>query len=289
MNTETEEMQIAKIENFILADVYRKDRVSIKTLRYDLLGFRSPRDPNGNQKLTREEIDSIVLRLYKKGLLRKQQGSIWIPFNSKTFEKINELGVLEKLPRSMPDNIKIVAKTEEEDQFDYYDLFKEIRLEHSDEIDSITNKLNYLLPGVSVSTYLLSSERISVDVNMRRNLEWPIEISSSNWLADLAAKLKPQIKAINPNNKFEGLYKVIIKCFQDFKPDPSPLREQQIVDTLLMRGYIRFDDPVLKYSLSNVRRWAINNKLPGDLLEFLRRASKLKAKSKPEECLSDKE
>ena len=280
MNTETEEMQIARIENFILADVYKKDKVSIKTLRYDLLGFRSPRDPNGNQKLTREEIDSIVPQLYKKGLLRKQQGFVWIPFNSKTFEKLSELGVLEKLPRSMPDNIKIVAKT---DQFDFYDLFKEIRLKHSDEIVSITNKLTYLLPGVSVSTYLLPSERISVDVNMCRNLEWPIEISSSNWLADLAAKLKPQIKAINPNNKFEGLYKVIIKCFQDFEPDPSPLREQQIVDTLLMRGYIRFDDPVLKYSLSNVRRWAINNKLPKDLLEFLRRASKLKAKSKPEE------
>ena len=90
---ETKEKQIAKIENFILADVYKKDRISIKTLRHELADFRSPRNPNGYQKMTREEINSIISRLYKKGLLRKQQRRfVWIPISSKTLMKLSELG-----------------------------------------------------------------------------------------------------------------------------------------------------------------------------------------------------
>ncbi len=96
---ESEEKQIAKIENFIFVDVYKKDKVSIKTLRHDLSGFRSPRNPHGNQKMTREEINSIISRLYKKGLLRKQQRRfVWIPVNSKTLEKLSELGLIEARP-----------------------------------------------------------------------------------------------------------------------------------------------------------------------------------------------
>jgi hypothetical protein len=95
---ESEEKQIAKIENFIIADVYTNDRVSIKTLRHELSGFRSPRNPNRNQKITREEIDSIILRLYRKGLVRRQRRFLWIPTNSKTLEKLNELGLLDARP-----------------------------------------------------------------------------------------------------------------------------------------------------------------------------------------------
>ncbi len=279
---ESEEKQIAKIENFIIVDVFRKDKVAIKTLRHDLSGFRSPRDPNGNQKLTREEIDSIVLRLYKKGLLRKQQGSIWIPFNSKTFEKLNELGVLEKLPRSMPDNIKIVAKTEE-DQTDYYDLFKEIRREHIAGVETIVNQLQYVFMQCSF-TALSNGTPTKVRVIIPADLEWPLNfffVGSS--LKGFLAKLQPSLKRVRPQSRVRDVYSIIVKCFSKYKPDPWPLREQRIVGDLFMEGDIWFDDPVLKYSLSNVWRWACDNKLPRDLLEFLRTASKLKAKSKPEE------
>ena len=52
-----------------------------------------PRNPNGYQKMTREEINSIISRLYKKGLLRKQQRRfVWIPISSKTLMKLSELG-----------------------------------------------------------------------------------------------------------------------------------------------------------------------------------------------------
>ena len=96
--TESEEKQIAKIENFIIADVYTNDRISIKTLRHDLSGFRSPRNSNGYQKITREEIDSIILRLYRQGLVRRQRRFLWIPTNSKTLGKLNELGLIEARP-----------------------------------------------------------------------------------------------------------------------------------------------------------------------------------------------
>ena len=101
MITESEEKQIAKIENFILADVYKNDRVSIKTLRHDLSGFRSPRNPDGDQKITREEIDSIIFRLYRKGLVRRQRRFIWIPTNSKTLMKLSELGLIDARPISL--------------------------------------------------------------------------------------------------------------------------------------------------------------------------------------------
>ena len=101
MNTENEEKQIAKIEDFIIADVYKKDKVSIKTLRHDLSGFRSPRNPDGDQKITREEIDSIIFRLYRKGLVRRQRRFIWIPTNSKTLMKLSELGLIDARPVSL--------------------------------------------------------------------------------------------------------------------------------------------------------------------------------------------
>ena len=98
---ESEEKQIAKIENFILADVYKKDKVSIKTLRHELAGFRSPRNPNGYQKMTREEVDSIIFRLYRKGLVRRQRRFLWIPISSKTLMKLSELGLIDARPISL--------------------------------------------------------------------------------------------------------------------------------------------------------------------------------------------
>ena len=98
---ETEENQIAKIENFIITEVYMNDKVSMKTLRHELSGFRSPRNPHGNQKITREEVDSIILRLYKKGLIRKQRRFVWIPVRSKTLRKLSELGLIDTKPMNL--------------------------------------------------------------------------------------------------------------------------------------------------------------------------------------------
>ena len=98
---ETEENQIAKIENFIITEVYMNDKVSMKTLRHELSGFRSPRNPHGNQKITREEVDSIILRLYKKGLVRKQRRFLWIPVSSKTLRKLSELGLIDTKPMNL--------------------------------------------------------------------------------------------------------------------------------------------------------------------------------------------
>ena len=155
----------------------------------------------------------------------------------------------------------------EKQEFDY-DLYKRVRLDHYYAVDSIADKLNNVLPSIAVSTRFFSNELITVEVSFPLDLEWPIRISSYYWLADLAAKLKPQIEAIDPNNKFEGLYNVIIKYFADYKPDPWPLHKPSELKRL--EGEIWFKDPVLEYSLNNVYRWDLTHKLPWDLIEFMK-------------------
>ena len=154
------------------------------------------------------------------------------------------------------------------EEFDY-ELYKKIRLEHFYKVDSIANLLGIVLPSIAVGTRFFPDEPISVMVSIPLDLEWPIEIDSSHrrW-ADMAAKLKPQVEAIDPNNKFEGLYNVIVKCFQDYKPDPWPLDKPYYSNN--MEGRIWLDDPVLAYALHNVSRWDSMHRLPKYLVEFMK-------------------
>ena len=155
-----------------------------------------------------------------------------------------------------------------ETEFDY-ELYKKIRLEHYYKVDSIVDKIKYALPSIAIGTRFFSSEPITVEVSIPLDLKWPIEIDSSHrWWADMAAKLKPQVEAIDPNNKFEGLYNVIVKCFQDYKPDPWPLDKPYYSNN--MEGRIWLDDPVLAYALHNVYRWEYMHTLPEDLVEFMK-------------------
>ena len=154
------------------------------------------------------------------------------------------------------------------EEFDY-ELFKKIRLKHYYKVDSIADKIKFALPSIAIGTRFFSSEPISVEVSMRLDLEWPLELNSRHRLwADMAARLKPQVEAIDPNNKFEGLYNVIVKCFQDYKPDPQPLYKPYYANVL--EGDIWLDDPVLAYALHNVSRWEWMHRLPEDLVEFMK-------------------
>ncbi len=153
-------------------------------------------------------------------------------------------------------------------EFDY-ELYKKIRLDHYCEVDSIADKLRIVLQSVAVSTHFFPDKPVAVMVSIPLDLEWPLELNSSHRLwADMAAKLRPQIEAIDPNNKFEGLYAVIIKCFAGFKPDPWPLHKPYYSNN--MEGEIWFNDPVLEYALHNVSRWDSMHRLPEDLVEFMK-------------------
>jgi hypothetical protein len=153
-------------------------------------------------------------------------------------------------------------------EFDY-ELYKKIRLQHYYKVDSIADKIKFALRSIAIGTRFFPDKPVAVMVSMRLNLEWPIEIDSSyHWWADMAAKLKPQIDAIDPSNKFEGLYNVIIKCFADFEPDPWPLNKPSELNRL--EGEIWFKDPVLEYALHNVSRWKWMHRLPEDLVDFMK-------------------
>lgn len=154
------------------------------------------------------------------------------------------------------------------EEFDY-ELYKKIRLDHYYEVDWIVNRLQNILHSVTVGTHFFPDKPIAVMVSIPLDLKWPLELNSSHRLwADMAAKLRPQIEAIDPNNKFEGLYKVITGCFQDYKPDPWPLYKPYYSNN--MEGEIWFNDPVLEYALHNVSRWDSMHRLPEDLTEFMK-------------------
>ena len=154
------------------------------------------------------------------------------------------------------------------EEFDY-ELYKKIRLHHYYKVDSIANLLGIVLPSVGIGTRFFPDKPVAVMVSMRLNLEWPLELNSRHrWWADLAAKLKPQIEVIDPRHKFEGLYKVITGCFQDFEPDPWPLNKPSELNRL--EGEIWFKDPVLEYALHNVSRWKWMHRLPEDLVDFMK-------------------
>ena len=155
----------------------------------------------------------------------------------------------------------------EKQEFDY-ELYKRVRLDHYYSVDSISDKLSNILPSIAIGTRFFSSEPIAVQVSIGLDLEWPIKISSYYWLADLAAKLKPQIEAIDPDNKFEGIYNVIVKQFADFEPNPRALHKPAELKRL--EGDIWFYDPVLEYPLNSVSRWDSTHKLPADLVKFMK-------------------
>jgi len=90
---EVETAQIEKIEKVILEKVLERGRVPIKDLRHELSGFRSLKDPNGIKKITKEEIDWIIGRLYRQNLIRKQRRWLWIPMSIQTLSKIKKIGL----------------------------------------------------------------------------------------------------------------------------------------------------------------------------------------------------
>lgn len=90
---ETENAQIEKIEKVILEKVLEKGRFPLKDLRHELSGFRSPKDPNGIKKITKEEIDWIIGRLYRQNLIRQQRRWLWIPMSMQTILKIERIGL----------------------------------------------------------------------------------------------------------------------------------------------------------------------------------------------------
>ena len=96
---ETKEMQIAKIEDFILETVFSAGRLDYHVLREKLSGFPNPRNPG--HKLTKEDSMWLIGRLTRKELLKKQRRFLWIPISSKTLEKLSELGLIDARPVSL--------------------------------------------------------------------------------------------------------------------------------------------------------------------------------------------
>ena len=93
---ESEEKQIAKIEDFILETVFSAGRLDYHVLREKLSAFPNPRNPS--HKLTKEDSMWLIGRLIREGLVRKQRRFLWIPISSKTLMKLSELGLIEARP-----------------------------------------------------------------------------------------------------------------------------------------------------------------------------------------------
>ena len=96
---ESEEKQIAKIEDSILETVFSAGRLDYHVLREKLSGFRNPKYPS--HKLTKEDSMWLIGRLIRKGLLKKQRRFLWIPVNSKTLTKLKDLGLIDARPVSL--------------------------------------------------------------------------------------------------------------------------------------------------------------------------------------------
>jgi predicted transcriptional regulator len=98
--TESEEKQIAKIEDSILETVFSAGRLDVHALREKLSGFSNPRKA-GRHKLTKEDVMWLIGRLTREGLLKKQRRFLWIPVNSRTIVKLGELGLIDTRPVSL--------------------------------------------------------------------------------------------------------------------------------------------------------------------------------------------
>ena len=98
--TESEEKQIAKIEDSILETVFSAGRLDVHVLREKLSGFSNPRKA-GRHKLTKEDVMWLIGRLIRKGWLKKQRRFLWIPVNSRTIVKLGELGLIDTRPVSL--------------------------------------------------------------------------------------------------------------------------------------------------------------------------------------------
>ena len=150
-----------------------------------------------------------------------------------------------------------------------YELIREIRLKHNNAVDLMANRLSLVLPAISIRIYSSSHEPTHVRVAIPLDLKLPLELDDIYFASEIVAKLKPQIEAIDPNNKEKGIYSIIVQTFADFKPNPWPLEKRWFLDSEL-EGVIYFDDPLLKYPLNNIRRWNDKRRLPEDIVEFMK-------------------